>query len=304
MGQKQPTRISHPELSSHSTRLHMILKLSMMHVLQTIFQNSVSRVSQLFRQSSRVGLTVGAFTALATISLPVKAAPPEQAPNRLKELIQEVETAANEGNLDALMQYYSSDFSHEDGFDRAQFQNKLNQLWQQYSNLNYETELTSWEESEQGLVATTRTHLTGVNQKENRTIQLDATVVSRQVYQDGKITHQEILSEKTHLQSGENPPKVTVNVPDSSPVGRSYHFDVIVQKPLGDEKLAGAAFDESVLADKYLQPTNFDLELLSAGGLYKVGRASVVENSYWVSGVIVRGDGLTMVNHRIQFQKP
>jgi ketosteroid isomerase-like protein len=275
----------------------------MMHVLQTIFQNSVSRVSQLFRQSSRVGLTVGALTALAT-TLPVKAAPPEQAPDGLKELIQEIEAAANEGNLDAVMQYYSNDFSHEDGFDRTQFQNKLNQLWQQYSNLNYETELTSWEESDQGLVATTRTNLTGVNQKENRTIRLDATVVSRQTYQDGKITSQEILSEKTHLQSGENPPQVTVNIPESSPVGRSYHFDVIVQEPLGDEKLAGTAFDESVLADKYLQTTNFDLDLLSAGGLYKVGRASVVENTYWVSGVIVRGDGLTMVNHRIHFQKP
>lgn len=285
------------------TRLPMISNLSMMHLLQAIFPDPVSRVSQLFRQSSRMGVTVGAFAALATTALPVKAAPPEQAPNRLKELIQEIEAAANEGNLDAVMQYYSSDFSHEDGFDRAQFQNKLNQLWQQYANLNYETELTSWEESDNGLVATTRTHLTGINEQENRTLQLDATVVSRQTYQDGKITHQEVLSEKTHLQSGENPPQVTVNIPETVSVGRSYHFDVIVQEPLGDDKLAGTAFDESVLADKYLQPSNFDLELLSAGGLYKVGRATVVENTYWVSGVIVRGGGLTMVNHRINFRK-
>ncbi|WP_139240610.1 nuclear transport factor 2 family protein [Geitlerinema sp. PCC 9228] len=258
---------------------------------------------QRFRRSSRLGLTAGALAASAIAPLPLNAAPPEEAPNRLKEAIENIETAANKGDLETVIQYYSSDFSHEDGFDRAQFQQKLNQLWQQYSDLNYETELTSWEESDEGLVATTRTHLTGSQQREERTIRLDATVVSRQVYQDGQITYQETLSEKTHLYSGENPPQVTVNVPETVTVGRSYNFDVIVEEPLREDKLAGTAFDESVLSDKYLQPTSFDLELLPAGGLYKVGRATVVENTYWVSGAIVRGGGITMVNHRIHFRK-
>lgn len=61
--------------------------------------------------------------------------------------------------------------------------------------------------------------------------------------------------------------------------------------------------EEPVQADKYLNPTPVDLELLSSGGLFKVGRAPSTPGSQWLSAVIMRGDGMTMVTQRVQVVK-
>jgi len=61
-----------------------------------------------------------------------------------------------------------------------------------------------------------------------------------------------------------------MNLPQQVRVGQQYSFDAIVQEPLGDDYLVGAAIEEPIQADKYFNPTP-ELEL-PAGGLFKVGR--------------------------------
>jgi len=89
-----------------------------------------------------------------------------------------------------------------------------------------------------------------------------------------------------------------MNLPQQVRVGQQYSFDAIVQEPLGDDYLVGAAIEEPIQADKYFNPTPVELELLPAGGLFKVGRAQIPANR-WISAVLVRGEGLTIVTQRL-----
>ena len=46
-----------------------------------------------------------------------------------------------------------------------------------------------------------------------------------------------------------------------------------------------------------------DLELLTSGGLFKVGRAPSTPGNQWISAVISRSDGMTMMTQRLQVVK-
>jgi len=48
-------------------------------------------------------------------------------------------------------------------------------------------------------------------------------------------------------------------------VKTGHNFDAIVQEPLGDDYLLGAAIEEPIQANKYFTTTPVDLELLAAG---------------------------------------
>jgi hypothetical protein len=87
-------------------------------------------------------------------------------------------------------------------------------------------------------------------------------------------------------------------------IGRDYHFDAIVQEPLGEDILLGAALDEQVKPENYFNSSELELELLeSVGGLFKVGEAPFVEREYWISGVLIRADGLAIVTRRLHVEK-
>ena len=132
---------------------------------------------------------------------------------------------------------------------------------------------------------------------------LKATIVSRQRLTGNKITRQEVLSERTEITSGIKPPQVDIKLPKQVKVGRSYNFDAIVQEPLGDDYLLGKAMEEPIQAVKYLNPSKVELELLKAGGLFKVGRAPSTPGDKWISAVVMRGNGMTMVTQRLRVVK-
>ena len=62
-------------------------------------------------------------------------------------------------------------------------------------------------------------------------------------------------------------------LPERVVPGEDYGFDAIVQEPLGERYLLGAALDEGTTAEDIFTPRPIDLELLSAGGLFKLGDA-------------------------------
>lgn len=238
--------------------------------------------------------------SLITIWNRAVAAPPQTAPAQLKNLLTQIDAAANSRNLKAVMQFYSTGFTNSDGLTRQNMENALTQLWQRYPQLKYQTQLQSWTPEGQAIVAETITNISGAKVQDSRNLILNATIKSRQRYENGKIVRQEILSERSQLSTGAKPPTVNVNLPQQVKPGQQYNFDAIVQEPLGDDYLLGAAIEEPIQPEKYFQPTPVQLELLPAGGLFKVGRAPTAADDRWISAVLVRGDGMTMITQRLQ----
>jgi hypothetical protein len=91
-----------------------------------------------------------------------------------------------------------------------------------------------------------------------------------------------------------------VNLPEQVRVGQPYNFDVIVKEPLGNNLLLGTALEEQIKPERFTKPADLKLELLSAGGIFKLGKAPLKEDNRWVSAVLIREGGMIMVTQRLQ----
>lgn len=227
----------------------------------------------------------------------------QNAPSQVKNLLAQIDAAASQRNIKGVMQFYSPNFVHGDGLTRQNMEKALAAFWQRYPQLKYTTQVQSWKSEGNGIVAETVTNITGVPSTRSENSAFNATIRSRQRIAGGKIIRQDILSERTEVTSGAKPPKVEFKLPQQVKVGQQFNLEAIVQEPLGEDYLLGTALEEPIKPDKLLTATPVDLELLSSGGIFKVGRAPVVPGSQWVSAVIMRGDGMVMITQRIQVVK-
>ncbi|MEH2271637.1 MAG: nuclear transport factor 2 family protein [Nostoc sp.] len=251
-----------------------------------------------------IGLTSGwQRTSATTPQLLSQAGTPQNAPADLKNLLTQVDTAASRGDVKGVLQFYSPNFTHGDGLNLQTLERSLTSLWQRYPKLQYSTKLLSSKPEGNAIIAETETKITGLPSGNANKLALNATIKSRQRIEGGKIVRQDILSERTLLTSGSKPPQIDIKLPQQVQVGQKYNFDAIVQEPLGEDFLLGTALEETIQPDKFLNPTPVDLELLTSGGLFKVGQAPSTPGSQWVSAVILRGNGMTMVTQRLQVVK-
>ena len=228
-----------------------------------------------------------------------KAQTGENPPKELIEAIADIEQAANKRNLENLLEYYSKDFTNTDGLTYTSLSEALKQMWRNYPRLRYSTKIESWEQEGNQLIANTVTYIRGTQTNKGRVARLNSTLRSRQYFQNQKLVRQEILSEETKLTSGIRPPKVSVIIPEQVEVGEKYNFDVIATEPLENNLLLGAALEERIGSDRYINPTTLELKPLPAGGIYKVVTAPRLADSQWLSAILVRGDGITMVTRRV-----
>ncbi len=240
-----------------------------------------------------LGLSVGTHFSL-------RAESPDTAPVQLKALITQIDAAANRQDMERLKSLYSDQYVTSDGLMFDDFIKSLTKLWIDYPNLKYKTELLSWEKSGSNWVAQTETIIRGTRQERGRNIKLETKIKSRQTFQGEQLIRQEILSEQTKMTSGEAPPEVTVNLPETVKVGESFDFDVIVNEPLREELLAGTALSEKVESDRYLEPGEMELELLQSGGLFKRVPGEDTPQNRWLSAILIRSGGITMVTHRVR----
>lgn len=238
-----------------------------------------------------LGLSTGWKAAQANV--------PANAPPEVKSLLTQIDAAANRADVKGVINFYSPSFVHGDGLTRSSLEQALNSLWKRYPRLRYNTKLQSWKTQGNSIIADTVTNIVGLPSANNNKLGMNATIKSRQRIVNGKIIRQDIISERTQLSSGVNPPKVDINLPDELKTGQRFYFDAIVNEPLGDDFLLGAALDERVEPGKYLKPTPVNLELLSAGGIFKVGRAPNTPGNQWISAVLVRENGMTMITQRV-----
>lgn len=225
---------------------------------------------------------------------------PQNAPPQLTNLLTQIDAAANQRDVNAVMQFYSPNFTHSDGLTRQSMEQALTQLWQRYPQLRYQTQLQSWKAEGNAIVVTTITNITGAQSADNRNIALNSTIESRQRFEGQTIVRQDVLAERSQLTAGAKPPTVNVNLPQQVKVGQQYNFDAVVQEPLGGDYLLGAALEEPIKPENYLNPTPVNLELLSSGGLFKVGRAPIRPDNRWISAILIRGDGMTLITQRLQ----
>lgn len=248
-----------------------------------------------------LGLTL--FGGNGTSPNCARAETPETAPDQLKNALQQIDAAANSRNLQGVLQFYGKNFKGADGLTRQSLSTALSEFWKRFQTLSYRTDLQSWTTEGNAIVAETVTYITGTQRLDGRKLDLSATLRSRQRYEGGKIVQQEILTEHNQLSSGQNPPTLEIKLPETVRVGQQFNFDAIVQEPLGDDLLLGAAVEESVGVDGYVKATPIELELLPAGGIFKLGRAPYTEDNHWISAVILRGDGLSAITQRLQVRK-
>jgi len=225
----------------------------------------------------------------------------QEAPPELTTAIESMETAANQRNLEELMQFYSQEFTNSDGLRYDSIATSLEKLWQNFPRLNYEITLDSWSKEGEELVAETTTTITGMRVVNGESQQLNSTIRSRQYFQGEKLVKQEIISEATDVTSG-NPPEIEVVVPTKVKTHEQFNFDIIVQEPLEDGILLGAALEEQTGSDRYLQPSTFELDPLPSGGIFKIVTAPALPGTYWLSGIIVRGDGMVTVTRRVNIE--
>ncbi|WAL60719.1 nuclear transport factor 2 family protein [Thermocoleostomius sinensis] len=226
------------------------------------------------------------------------------APAELLETIASIDAAASQQDLETVMSFYSPTFSNSDGLTYDGLQQALENFWERYANLTYATQVNDWERDGNAIVATTTTTITGTERRNGNALNLSATITSQQRFEDLKIASQEILAEQSQVTQGQNPPTVEVILPEQVGTGQKYEFDVIVLEPLGDRLLLGAAAEEAVQPSAYLDPTDITLELLSSGGLFKIGTAPATPETRWVSAILIRDDGITTVARRLQVVAP
>ncbi|MFQ3615810.1 MAG: nuclear transport factor 2 family protein [Cyanobacteriota bacterium] len=224
----------------------------------------------------------------------------QAAPAELTEAIARMDAAASSRNLRDVMRLFSRNFTHADGLTYDTLSNALQRFWQPYRSLTYQTVLDSWERDGNAIVANTTTTITGTRDINGRIVTLNSVLSTRQRYENGRIVSQSVLSERTEVSSGDFPPSVQVQLPAQVLVGQSFDFDVIVQEPLGDRLLLGTAIEEPVNAEGYLSAAPLNLELLSAGGLFKTGQAPALPSDRWITGVLVREDGIVQHTRRLQ----
>jgi hypothetical protein len=236
------------------------------------------------------------------ITTPISAQSPTAAPEQLKVLLSGLDAAANKQNPQLVVDFFSPNFTHSDGLNRQTLQDSLSAMWKRFPNLNYRTELKSWKRDGNGFVAETVTYMTGVKKEGDREFKLNSQLEARQRVENQKIVNQEILNERSQITSGANPPTLKINLPEQVRSGQEFTFDAIVQEPLGDDLLMGAALEEPVKPEGLLNVTTVNLEPLNSGGIFKVGKAPINAVPHWLSAVIVRHDGITMVTQRVRVQ--
>ncbi|MEI6446109.1 MAG: nuclear transport factor 2 family protein [Nostocales cyanobacterium ELA583] len=264
----------------------------------------------LMKRNKTLTVSISLISSLLAIGLSstwelAQADQPGTAPATLTNLLTQIDSAANQGNINGVMQFYSPTFTHGDGLNRKAMEQALTGLWQRYPKLRYTTKLESWKSEGNTIIAETVTNISNLptSGTGNNNLTLKSTIKSRQTVKDAKIVRQDILSERTQLTAGSKPPQVEIKLPQQVNVGEKYSFDAIVQEPLGEDFLLGTAMEEPIQGNKLLNPTIANLEFLNAGGLFKTGRAPSTPGTQWVSAIIRRGEDMTIITQRLQVVK-
>jgi hypothetical protein len=252
----------------------------------------------------------------------------------VQERLLRIDAAANSKDIQALMTFYSQEFTNSDGLNRQTLQKSIAQLWQQYPSLTYRTELLEIiPSSGPGIEIETITYATAKTEIQGRLTDLSFMVKSRQRWEEDKLIQQTVLSEQNRVSFGDQPPTIQVRLPDSVRVGQKYTYEAIMQEPIApDDYILGDILEETIspatylstakvqfevpsiaeiLNDRIAEPATsnppsatlrrFRLRKLRTGGFFKIAQAPKSADDQWLSVVLVRpSGGMTLISQRLQ----
>jgi hypothetical protein len=252
----------------------------------------------------------------------------------VQEQLSRIDAAANSKDIQALMTFYSQEFTNSDGLTRQSLQKSIAQLWQQYPKLTYRTELLEILPSRgKAIEIETITYATGKTEIQGRLTDLSFMVKSRQRWEEDKLIQQTVLSEQNRVSFGDQPPTIQVRLPDSVRVGQKYTYEAIMQEPIApDDYILGDILEETInpstylstakiqfevpsiaeiLNDRIAEPASppspsatirrFRLRKLRTGGFFKIAQAPKSADDQWLSVVLIRpSGGMTLISQRLQ----
>jgi ketosteroid isomerase-like protein len=229
------------------------------------------------------------------------------APQGLVKAIANLDGAASKQDLKRVMEFYPDSFKQGDGLTKQKLRESLEALWQKYKDIQYQTEIIKVEPKGDTYIVETMTKIRGTHGQGESQFKLVATLTSVQTYQNKgdnwQILRQDILTERSTLISGENPPTVELRLPQVIGIGRQYALDAIVTEPLEASLLLGAVVEEKVNASNFIKDVTIDLEALKSGGIFKIGQAPYNEGDRWISVVLVRENGISINSQRVRVSK-
>jgi len=219
-------------------------------------------------------------------------------PREVIELIASIDIANNNKDIETLQEFISPQFTNPDGLNNESLLQSIKKLWQKYPNLRYTTVIDSTEQNNEQLIVNITTQIEGSYNDGTMTFNLASEVSSRQVFENNQLISQEIIREKTRVTSGENPPQITVQLPEKARFGQQFDFDAIVDEPIDNNLLLGGVREDRVNSTLFLNPEPLDLDALTAGGIFK--RVTMGSGDRWYSAVFIRDDGMTLITQRVR----
>lgn len=223
-------------------------------------------------------------------------------PPVITEIVTNIDLANNNQDLELLKKHISPNFTNQDGLNLDLLTQSLNKQWSKYKDLKYTTTIESWEEKGNNLSFITKTTVTGSYEANGKTFTLNSNIRARQQLNNNQIFKQEILSEKTEITAGENPPTITVNLPERVRPGQEFDFDVVLQEPIGSDIVLGGVAQEKISPNLYLEPSNIELDALTAGGIFKRVKLPISDQNHWYSAIFIRNGGIRIINQRVNVE--
>ncbi len=228
----------------------------------------------------------------------------QPAPQGVTDLLQQLDAASSSEDTNAVLKFYSPNFTHSDGLNLTTLRQAVTAFWKDAKNLKYATKVDAWQVQGDRYILDATTTIQGIQQSSGRDLTLASIIKSKTAIVNQQIVSQEILSEQTRLTTGDKAPVVEVKLPLSVNVGQTFNFDAVVKSPIGDDLLLGAAIEEPISPNSYLQPTQVVLDPLAAGGLFKTGQAPQQPTREWISAVLIQEGGMTIVSQRLNVVRP
>lgn len=225
-------------------------------------------------------------------------------PQSVQAVVNGLDAAASQKNLEAVLAFYDPDFKTGDGLTLEILRKQLPTFWQPYRDLRYRTTVNRWQQQGDDWILDISTTIEGTGGTSDRPQTIRGNLQATQVIRNGKIIRQDITNEKTTITIGNTPPTVQFSLPQTVRTGEEFNLDAIVQEPIGNAILLGAASDQPINAQTYANPSPVKLELLSAGGIFKVGRAPQEPGNRWVSVALIRDTGMVLITQRLRVEKP
>ncbi|BAQ64908.1 hypothetical protein [Geminocystis sp. NIES-3709] len=223
-------------------------------------------------------------------------------PKELLEIVTKIDLAANNRDVKLIEQNISPNFTNQDGLDYKTFLSSLEKNWTKYDDLKYTTSIESWNRNEDQLVAVTVTNIQGSYNINEKKFVLNSQIKAEQYFANNQLIKQKVLAEKSEVTSGENPPNVTINLPDKARPGQEFDFDVILQDPIDSDLILGAALEDKINPELYINPSSLELDSLSAGGIFKRVKLPITSEDHWYSVILIRADGLRMITQRVNVE--